>query len=302
MTTSVYNVTCSTALGASRADLSTESSVGQPRRGRSCYRCSPVLVRGLLAATAVAVTSGCELFAEPHDLDTDVVVLSLLLESGERTAEMVASHPHRERDEAPPDISATLEGSGWTAEFTGTGEWECGDRRHFGASTCLGASLPEAVVPGRYRVRGTTPLGPFTGEATVPGMPSPTADTLRVPVPDTAELVFIPLEYLEYQVDSATAALLVDIRRDLRSGVSWSLFSELGDSLPWHYPWEERDLAIDLRARAVGRNYTDWFRRTGGELLLPPWPSFGIEGEGAYGYFDGISPPSGWVHIVGEPE
>ncbi len=313
MTTNVYNVTYSAIPGASRADLSTESSVGQPPLaargqtspgllGRSRYRRSRALVRGLLAATAVAVTSACEIFAQPHDLDTDVVVLSLLLESGERSATMVASHPHREGDEAPPEISATLEGPGWTAEFTGAGEWECRDLTHFGASTCLGASLPEAVAPGRYRVRGTTPLGPFTGEATVPGMPSPVADTLRVPVPDTARLVFIPLVSLDYQVDSATAALLVDIRRDPRSGVSWSLFSELGDSLPWEYPWEEGDLAIDLRARAVGHSYTDWFRRTGGELILPPWPSFGIEGEGVYGYFDGISPPSRWVHIVGEPE
>ena len=266
------------------------------------YRHSHVLVRGLLAATAVAVASACEIFGEPHDLDTDVVVLSLLLESGERTAEMVASHPHRERDEAPPDISATLEGPGWTAEFTGAEEWECGSLAHFGASTCLGAPLPEAVAPGRYRVRGTTPLGSFSGEATVPGMPSPGVDTLRVPVPDTARLVFIPLVPLDYQIDSATAALLLDISSSRWEGVDWSFFSELGDSLPWEYPWEERDLAIDLRARAVGRNYTDWFRRTGGELLLPPWPSFGIEGEGVYGYFDGISARSRWVHIVGEPE
>ena len=297
MTTNVYIVDCSAGPSASRADLSTEFSGGQPPRGRSRHCCSRALVRRLLAATAVAVTSACEIFPHPHDLDTDVVVLSLLLESGERTAKMVASHPHRKGREAPPDISASLEGPGWTAEFTGTVEWECGDLSHFGASTCLGASLPEAVGPGRYRLRGTGPLGSFAGEATVPGMPSPAADTLRVPVPDTADLVFIPLDY---QVDSATVALLLDIRLEPRWRPS-RFFSELGDPLPWQYPWEDQDLAIDLRARALGRNYTDWFRRTGGELLLPPWPSFGIEGEGVYGYFDGISPPSRWVHIVGVP-
>lgn len=184
MTTNVDNVTCSTAPGALRADLSTESSIGQPPRGRSRYRRSRVMVRGLLAATAVAVTSACELFAEPHDLDIDVVVLSLLLESGERSATMVASHPHRKWDEAPPDISASLEGPGWTVEFTGAEEWERRDIAHFGASTCLGAPLLAAVAPGRYRVHGTTPLGSFSGEATVPGMPSPGADTLRVPLWD----------------------------------------------------------------------------------------------------------------------
>ena len=316
MTTNVYNMTYSAILGASRADLSTESSIGQPPLaargqsspgllGRSRYRRSRALVRGLLAATVLAVASACQLFTHPHDLDTDVVVLSLLLESGERTAKMVARHPHREWDEAPPDIGATLEGPGWTVEFSATlPTWEeCGfDYVRYGSDICLIAQLPEAVAPGVYRIRGTGPLGSFAGEATVPAMPSPGVETLRVPVPAAADLVFIPLDSLDYQVDSATAALLLDIVVGPPWAPTRSFFSELGDSVPWEYPWLDRDLATDLWARALGHSYTAWFRRTGGELLLPPWPSFGIEGEGVYGYFDGISPRSRRVHIVGDPQ
>lgn len=256
------------------------------------------MVRGLPTALAVAGLAACEMF-RPPDLDPDVVVLSLLVESGKRTAHMLARHPHRDWSEAHPEISATLEGPGWTADFfvpVASTEM-CGDRPGRGPRICMIASLPEAAAPGRYRLRGTAPPGPFTGEMTVPAIPlmEKPADTVRILSPDTSGLFPIPLHY---QVDAATAALLFEAVLDgeyLGTG-----FWEVGDTLSWWYDGSPFTLA--LRVRGIGPNYTDWFRHTGDKLVLPPWPSFGIEGEGVYGYFDGISAPAPWVHIVvGEP-
>ncbi|MCE2397473.1 MAG: hypothetical protein J4F34_00310 [Gemmatimonadetes bacterium] len=252
------------------------------------------MVHGLLAALTAAVLAACQMFS-PVDLDPDVVVLSLLLESGEGAALMLASHPHREWDGVPPEISASLEGPGWTAEFVDTGSGErCGDPHGLGPVTCLNASLPEAAGPGRYRLRGTTSRGSFTGAMTVPATPlmENPADTVRIPSPDTSELFPIPLHY---QVDSATAALWLDAVVDggYHLGMGWW---ELGDTLETDY--RGIPYTLSLRVRAIGPNYADWFRHTGDELVLPPWPNFGIEGEGVYGYFDGISAPTPWVHIV----
>ena len=208
---------------------------------------------------------------------------------------MLASHPHRERDDAPPEISASLEGPGWTAEFVGTGLRErCeGDGAGTGPFTCLIASLPEAAGQGRYRLRGRTSRGSFTGEMTVPGIPlmERPADTLRLPLPDTSGLVLIPLHY---QVDSATATLLLDAAMD--GDYLGTYFWELGDTLD--VPFDGSPFTVDLRVRGIGPNYIDWFRHTGGELVLPPWPSFGIEGEDVYGYFGGVSAPTRWVHVL----
>ena len=125
----------------------------------------------------------------PFELDPDVVALSLLLESRERNQPTcAASYRHRESDEAPPDISATLEGPGWTAEFAATDPTgECGCRLRYGSQ-----HLPEGAASGSSSrregtaIRGTTPLGSFSGEATVPATPrienSP-GDTLRIRLP-----------------------------------------------------------------------------------------------------------------------
>ncbi len=294
MTTKAYNMIYSTTLNASRADLSTESSIRQPRRGLSRHRCSPVLVRALPAFLAAASLSGCTMEL-PFELDPDVVALSLLLESRAQSAHLWASY-RRESDEAPPDISATLEGPGWTAEFAATdptGEW-C--RLRYGSGICLRAQLPEQLAPGRYRIRGTTPLGSFSGEATVPATPrienSP-GDTLRIRLPaHFAGEVPIPLEY---QVDSTTAALFLETAR---SRTIW----EVDDSIWWRYERGNRPTrGLRLRLHALGPSYNRWIRHVGLNLDRP-WPSFGIEGEGAYGLFGGVSAPTRWVHIVFEIE
>ena len=272
--------------------------------GRRRFGCSHKFVRGLLIALTVAVSTACELF-RLVDLDPDVVVLSLLLESGQTEARMLAIHPHREWRGAAPEITASLEGPGWTAAFVGTGVRKiCEDSpRAVGPFTCLRASLPEPIAPGTYRLRGRvrTPRVSFTGETTVPGMPllMESSDTLRLPVPDTSALIPIPLHY---QVDSATSALLLDgeVAVGDETFAITRFFWELADTLETFYVGNPE--TWDLRFRGIGPNYSNWFRHTDGELVLPPWPSYGIEGEGVYGYFDGISAPTRWLHIVvGEP-
>jgi len=261
------------------------------------------LVRGLPAALAVVGFAACEMFRAP-DLDPDAVVLSLLVESGKRTARMLAGHPHRDWGEAHPEISATLEGPGWTADFfvPVTSTEMCGDRPRQGRPRiCMVASLPEAAAPGRYRLRGTAPAGPFTGEMTIPAIPlmERPADTVRIPSPDTSGFFPIPLHY---RVDSGTAALLVDRVRHRRGRLDslGTALLEVGDTL--HAWYDGSPYTLDARVRGIGPNFTDWVRHTGDKLVLPPWPSFGIEGVGVYGYFDGISAPAPWVHIiVGEP-
>lgn len=300
MTTNVDNVTCSTAPGASRADLSTES-FGQPPRGRSRHRRSRAFVEALPTLLAAAGLSAC-VADFPYELH-DVVSLSLLLESGERSAKMVASRPFPERDQAPLDISASLEGPGWTVAFAATDPTEVCGPPH-GARTCLSAQLPEAVAPGMYRVRGTTRLGSFSGEATVPAIPSienPAGDTLWIHLPDdTAGYVLIPLEY---RVDPTTAALFLEstVERGYGRESSRGLW-ELGDSIYWLY--EEGELwsqGSRLRLQALGPSYTTWLRHTGLHVE-PPWPSFGIESDAVYGYFDGISAPTRWVDVVAESD
>lgn len=282
--------------------MSARGRLGAAGPGHRRSRRSRGLVRGLPAALAVAGLAACEMF-RPSDLDPDVVVLSLLVESGRRTARVLAGHPHRDWGDHP-EISATLEGPGWTADFVVpvAPTEECGDRPRRGRPRiCMIASLPEAAGPGRYRLRGTAPPGSFTGEATVPAIPlmEKPADTVRIPSPDTRGYFPVPLHY---QVDSGTAALLVDRVRHRRGRLDslGTALVEVGDTL---HAWYDGDpYTLDVRVRGIGPNFTDWVSLTGDKLVLPPWPSFGIEGEGVYGYFDGISAPAPWVHIVvGEP-
>ena len=44
-----------------------------------------------------------------------------------------------------------------------------------------------------------------------------------------------------------------------------------------------------MQLLAIGWNYTNFLEKTGLDPVLPPWPGFGIEGEGVYGYFDAMT-------------
>lgn len=250
-------------------------------------------------ALALAVSAGCDI-ARPPDLHPDVVALAVLLFAGESEARMLAIHPHRGREDAAPNLTATFEGPGWTAAFDEmselggcklTGEW-------LGPSKCLRAKLPEAIRPGgTYRLRGTAPLGTFTGEAVVPAPPHllEPGDSLHVVEPDN-DLAKIPIRYKPGPDVGTLLVEALDFWETQDDG------SE--EELPWHTIWTPDGLETDtvgvfgtgkpmrfsLRMLGIGWHYTDFVEHGGEDLLTRPWPASGIEGEGVYGFFDGVTP------------
>lgn len=256
----------------------------------------------VVIALALAVSPACEI-VRPLDLHPDVVALAALLVAGEREARMLAVHPHRTPDQAPPLVAAMLRGPGWEVGFRYTLNLEActlAGLRH--PATCLGADLPEPVRPGReYGIRGTAPLGPFTGEVTVPRMPrllEPQA-SVTMPLPQGISIV-LPMRF---QTDTDIGTLLADVTDVFVSvpggGEQEIPASHLG-SFPQRLEGAETDtitlvhygrpLRFALQLLGIGRNYTNFLGKAGLDPVPRPWPSFGIEGEGAYGYFDGATP------------
>ena len=218
---------------------------------------------------------------------------------------MLAIHPHRELNEAAPDITASLGGPGWEAAFSGELELGACTLANFLSrpAKCLRAVLPEAIRPGmKYQMRGKAPMGRFTGEMTVPATPSllEPPDSLRLLVPDRSTPIEIPIRY---RIGAEIGTLLADVLNvfETRQGGSERMISarQLG---PFPHPVEGaeadtitilqtgRPLRFSLRVLGIGWNYTNFLQWVGLDPLPRPWPSFGIEGEGTYGYFDGLTP------------
>jgi len=255
---------------------------------------------GLFIALALAVSSACDI-TRPPDLHPDVVALGVLLFAGESEAHLLAIHPHRGREDAAPDITATLEGPGWTAAFahaadlaacTLAEEW-------LGPSKCLRAALPEAIRPdGAYGLHGTAPLGAFTGEMRMPTPPLllEPGDTVRVDIPDDGNLIEIPLRYGPGPDVGTLLLEAMDFFETQEDGTE--------ERLAWDAIWPAggassdtarslylgKPLRYSLRLLGVGWHYTDFVEQGGKSLMTRPWPESGIEGEGVYGYFDGVTP------------
>lgn len=252
----------------------------------------------LLIVLAMASTSACQEDFDPLELHPDVVSLEVLLVAGESEARMLASHPHQEG--AIPEVSAHLEGPGWEAAFSETLELEaCTVAEDVDSARCLLAVLPEPVRAGAdYGLRGTAPLGSFTGEARVPGRPLMSTDTLRLSWPDEGEpRLHIPLRY---RAGSDIGALLVDVRdifetREDGTEVelpAYALFLPMAvdPAATADTVWMDvlgNPLRFSLTLLGIGwhlRNFVDTVTP-----VIRPWPAFGIEGDGVYGYFDGIT-------------
>ncbi len=253
---------------------------------------------GLLLTLTPVVSAACYI-TQTADLDADVVALSLLLVAGRDDAYMLAVHPHREPDDAPPEISVSLDGPGWTARFSDTAVGGvCEDYRYgIGPATCLRARLPEPVRPtGEYGLRGTAPLGSFTGEAVVPSAPIVVepADTLHLPPPDGGQ-VRIPLRY---RVDPETGLLLAEVTESGGRTGSWTERLEVAGADTVELGQRDNPLSVHLTLHALGWNYANFTRHMGHNFVPPPWPDFGVDGEGVYGYFDGVSTPSRIVYVL----
>ena len=234
-----------------------------------------------------------------------MVALAILLVAGESEARMLAVHPHREPGEDRPEITASLEGSGWTAAFSDTLALEACNSLLPGPfpSRCLRAALPEAIQPGgAYRIGGMAPPGPFTGRATVPALPRliEPGDTLRLLLPDEPGWVDIPMQY---QVGSDVGTLLADASDVFETqedgsekaippdqfGFPQFVHVTGADTVSIYH--DGKPLRFSLRLLGLGWHYTDFVRHWEIQtLLLPPWPNFGIMGQGVYGYLDGIAP------------
>lgn len=261
---------------------------------------------GLLVAAGLAASTACEIVrqVDPFEAHPDVVAISVLLVAGESEARVAALHPHRQWSAAKPRFSATLEGPGWTAEFTRELRLPACGRT--GASwsvpaRCVGAPLPEPIrAGGTYSIRGEAPLGSFSGQMTVPILPRLLEPEYlkTMPMPDEAGLLDIPIEY---QVSADVGTLLADVfdvLETLADGTEVEVpASHLGafpnalgnaeqDTVSIYQ--DSRPLRFLLHLFGVGHNYTNFVKYTGVDPLPRPWPDFGIEGEGVYGYFDGL--------------
>lgn len=264
-----------------------------------------------MVALVLSASAACE-FIRPLAGHPDEVALTVLIIAGQREARMVATHPHREVHETAPKITAILEGPGWEAPFVETGEirpckFNPGpypvDAAWPGPVKCLRATLREDIRPGfAYGIRGSAPLGSFTGRATVPTTPVliEPRDGLRLYRPNYPDTLRITTRF---QVGAEVGTLLAELLGVFETGGDGREV-EIGAGVLGTFPqpiegaeWDtvkivprRKPLRFSLRVLGIGWNYTNLANWTGTDPLPRPWPGFGIEGEGAYGYFDGATP------------
>ena len=261
----------------------------------------------------VASTSACDGFIRPPDpleAHLDVVSVAIVLVAGESEARLLVAYPHRPMGAAAPQITAMLEGPGWSAAFSQTLELQSCARApdRFGPARCLRAPLPEPIRPqAGYGIAGTALLGSFRGEIVVPAAPLllHPVDTLRLQSPENRFPLEIPVRY---QSDAGIGTLLaeaLDVFRteddgsETRRDASYLGFPQPIDGVEADTVWVfngNRPVRFSLQLVGLGWEYTDFLAQRGDVPVPRPWPSFGIEGEGVYGYFAGAA-HSRIVHV-----
>ena len=192
-------------------------------------------------------------------------------------------------------------------------QWNCGllgffyHTRELKRDICLRGELPEAIRPGvEYRLSGVTEHGPFTGQTVVPQPPvllEPESDTVRF---QAEELLlnqepwglWVPVRY-RFGADVGTRiGEMGGATTPFRTTVLTGPGSGRVRFDPDTFGRSGRDsetVPVPMRLAGIGWNYTR-FAESGDlldfepqYLVLRPWPETGIEGEGVYGYFDGVS-------------
>ena len=261
----------------------------------------------------MGVTSGCADY--PPLLNPDAVAVIVILEAGALEEGMAVRHPHRsERERAGKwegaarwiVRDAVLHGPGWTVPFVDTLE-ECagsGGRPPACARTGveLRAELPETIAANTtYVAEGEGVLGPFACTIEVPASPVllDIPDTLRIPM-DT--VVSVPFRWqVGPEIGSLTLVGKFKSTRGLRLDYLEPLgISPSGTGIDSVF-FDTRDWEI---ARAVwlfhlagsGWNREEFFRKPhelwhaqAAEAAGYDLGAGGVEGEGAYGYCDGVS-------------
>lgn len=256
------------------------------------------------------LSAACDGFIRPPDpleADPDVVTVAIMLIAGESSARMLAVHPHRALTDSPPVVDAVLQGSGWTAALSETLPVESctatSSDRWPGPASCFHAALPEVIRPGtRYGIEGIALPGAFAGSVVVPGTPVlvEPGDTVTLPPPSVGRRVKVVVRYgidpevgtvraeipsafetsddgTELQVDTGPFDLIPSILKGAGT-----------DTLSLRY--RDRPMRVSLRLLGIGWNYTNFVKYASSFPLPEPWPRFGIEGEGVYGYFAAAAP------------
>ena len=257
-------------------------------------------------------TGGCDYIASPDalELDPDVVSIAIVLAAGEREAFVLAGYPHRAPSASPPEVTATLLGPDWQAAFSDTTDLEggCGGGpTHWPMPmVCLRAPLPEPIRERTaYGLDGRAPQGSFAGVATVPSAPvilAP-ADTFRLSATrDSGHWSWIPIRYhAPEDVGTLRTELLVVLSDSTGTESAWIPVwppdldvNASADTLK--FDRDERLQWGSLHLVGIGWQYTNFLEAS---EKHDRQPSFGIEGEGVYGYFDG-SARSRPVHVTVE--
>lgn len=276
--------------------------------------CPPAARPAAGAALALVAALGCEL-PHPASADPNWVGIASLLEVGEREAYILARYytwTTLHLDAAEPAIAVSLEGPGWTVPLADTVvadlQWNCGPLGAFGilekgGDVCLRGDLPEAVRSGvEYRLSGVTEHGPFTGRTVVPQPPvllEPESDTARFRIWDILDVygASVPVRY-RFGPDVGTrfgemGGTVTPFVTTILVGAESGRVRFDPDTIV--FSPEPVTVPVPMRLAGIGWNLTRFMEnaeRTTIEanyLVLRPWPETGIEGEGVYGYFDGVS-------------
>jgi len=244
---------------------------------------------------------------DPLETDPDVVTVAIMLVAGEHSARMLAVHPHRALTDSPPVVDAVLQGPGWTAALSEALPVDActaaSSERWPGPASCFRAALPEAIQPRtRYGIEGTALPGAFTGSVVVPGTPVllEPGDTVTLPPPSQERDVEVVVRYrtspdigtVRAEIPSAfeTADDGAEVQVDTGPFdlIPSTLKGAGTDTLSLRY--RDKPMRVSLRLLGIGWNYTDFVKYTSSFPVPEPWPGFGIDGEGVYGYFAGASP------------
>lgn len=269
-----------------------------------------------MATVLVALAcTGCVRSADPLVPESDVLGIAVVLVAGRSDVNLLAMHPHRPQSGPAPAVELSLIGPGWEAAFSE--EVDPADCRMAGADTwpgtfvCLRAQLPEAIRERtRYRLSGSGPEGPISGETVVPSAPVivepadgqvfPPIHTddddfvvpIRFDVPaDVATLHSEVVDAVEIQSDGVQEPVgpmsCQPMVLDTQAGLAELRLSRASPSL-YKRLYLGQPVELSLRLLGLGRHYANFFEVSGRYPARQPWPSFGL--DGAYGYFAGAAP------------
>ena len=266
------------------------------------------------ALIAMLALAGCDYFAapDPLELDRDAISIAIVLVAGQSDAQLLAGYPHRSSG-APPSVTASLSGPSWKVKFSYTSDPSdgCGGGpTDWGVPmVCLHAALPEPIREGAtYGLEGEGPKGSFTGETVVPSAPLilDPADTLWMSLSwDSVYWFEVPIRYrAPPEVGTLRPEAFATFSDSTGTRSRWiSVWPGLdvnaeADTLRMDRDPDDRLTEISLHLLGIGWPYTNFLRAD--ENHYPPG-SFGVEGEGVYGYFDGSS-KSRPIYIVSVKE